>query len=120
MNDAAPQTQPIEEQPDLSEVPEVDRFGQTADEQNQPAPESDPLNEAPTRREVIDWLNSLRGAEYQKALQDQDRLDKIRSEALTFALNANAGGTAGVGNTEVIEHAEKYFAFLSGSAEAAS
>jgi hypothetical protein len=114
MNDAAPQTQPIEEQPDLSEA----NIGE--DPRATPKDAGDPLNEAPTRREVIDWLNSLRGAEYQKALRDQDRLDKIRSEALTFALNANAGGTAGVGNTEVIEHAEKYFAFLSGSAEAVS
>jgi hypothetical protein len=107
MNDSAPQ--PIEEQPDLSENTGAD-----------PTLESDPLNAAPTRREVIDWLNSLRGAEYQKALQDQTRLDQIRSEALTFALNANAGGTAGVGNTEILEHAEKYFGFLSGSTEATS
>jgi hypothetical protein len=106
MNDAAPQTEPIEEQPDLSDNSETST-GQT--------PEIDLLDEAPTRREVIDWLNSMRSDLRVQATRDQTRLDQIRSEALTFSLNANAGGTAGVGNTEVIEHAERYFAFLSGT-----
>lgn len=98
----------------VSKNPEsVPEEPQSGGKENVAGAEPDPMQQPATVGQVVQWFNELEQRLGATAQERQRRVDQIRSEALTFALNANASGTAGVTNETVLKHAEDFAAFLS-------